>query len=113
MADDSLPVEIDCEAVQALQRAGEPFLFLDCREQNEFDTAHIAGTSLLPMSELQNRMDELENHRSDRIVIHCHHGGRSLRVANWLRNQGFAQAQSMVGGIDAWAQHIDPTVPRY
>jgi rhodanese-related sulfurtransferase len=46
-------------------------------------------------------------------VVHCHHGGRSLRVAHWLREQGFANAQSMAGGIDRWSQEIDPSVPRY
>jgi rhodanese-related sulfurtransferase len=55
----------------------------------------------------------LAAHRDRRIVVHCHHGGRSLRVANWLRGQGFEQAQSMAGGIDAWSTEIDPAVPRY
>jgi len=65
------------------------------------------------MSEIQNRLAELETHRDDDIVIHCHHGGRSLRVANWLRQQGFSKAQSMAGGIDQWAVEIDPSLPRY
>ncbi|HQU46751.1 MAG TPA: rhodanese-like domain-containing protein, partial [Pirellulales bacterium] len=59
------------------------------------------------------RVSELEPHRGRAIVVHCHHGGRSLRVAQWLRQQGFAAAQSMSGGIDAWAAEIDPDVPRY
>lgn len=113
MADQELPIELDCESVQQLQSTGEPFLFLDCREQDEYDTTHIPGTTLLPMSELQARVDELDSSRDARIVIHCHHGGRSLRVANWLRAQGFPHAQSMAGGIDAWAMRIDPAVPRY
>jgi rhodanese-related sulfurtransferase len=45
--------------------------------------------------------------------VHCHHGGRSLRVTQFLRQRGFAQAQNMAGGIDAWSLRIDPTVPRY
>jgi rhodanese-related sulfurtransferase len=48
-----------------------------------------------------------------RIVVICHHGVRSLNVANWLRNQGFDQAQSLRGGIDAWARDVDPAVMRY
>jgi rhodanese-related sulfurtransferase len=65
------------------------------------------------MSEFTERLGDLEPHRNTRIVVHCHHGGRSLRVATWLRQQGFPQAQSMAGGIDQWSQEIDPTVPRY
>jgi len=113
MAEMSYPIELDCEAVQQLQKSGERFLFLDCREADEYETCRIAGASLLPMSELQSRMDELEADRDNRIVIHCHHGGRSLRVANWLRTQGFPHAQSMAGGIHAWSERIDPQVPVY
>jgi rhodanese-related sulfurtransferase len=48
-----------------------------------------------------------------RIVVICHHGVRSLNVANWLRNQGFEHAQSLRGGIDAWSRDVDPAVLRY
>ena len=51
--------------------------------------------------------------RIDRIVVYCHLGGRSHRVATWLREQGFAQAQSMAGGIDQWAAEIEPGMARY
>ncbi|MEZ6116128.1 MAG: rhodanese-like domain-containing protein [Pirellulaceae bacterium] len=47
------------------------------------------------------------------IVVHCHHGGRSLRVTEWLLAQGFPNVQNMTGGIDAWSEQIDPTVPKY
>jgi len=113
MAGQTLPLELDCDAVQQLLAAGENFLFLDCREEDEYATASIQGTSLLPMSQLQERVDELNDSRDTRIVVHCHHGGRSLRVANWLRAQGFDHAQSMAGGIDAWSLKIDPQIPRY
>lgn len=109
----SVPLEVDIRTVDALRSAGEPFLLLDCREPDEYATAHIDGAKLLPMSEMAERMGELSERQQDRIVVHCHHGGRSLRVARWLRNQGFHQAQSMAGGIDQWSQEIDPTVPRY
>jgi rhodanese-related sulfurtransferase len=108
-----LPLEISCEDVHALHNAGATFAFIDCREPDEFEVCRIKGATLLPMSELRDRLAELEPHRAERVVVHCHHGGRSLRVATFLRQQGFPQAQSMVGGIDAWAERIDPSVPRY
>jgi rhodanese-related sulfurtransferase len=107
------PIEVSCQEVKRSLDAGEKFLLLDCREQNEFDTASIPEAVLLPMSQLVSRVGELEEHRHDRIVVHCHHGGRSLRVAGWLREQGFPLSQSMAGGIDAWAVEIAPGMPRY
>lgn len=108
-----LPLEIDCRSVRELQSSGADFLFLDCREPDEYETAHIEGTTLLPMSALQDRVAELDGRQDQRVIVHCHHGGRSLRVARWLRAQGYTQAQSMAGGIDDWALRIDPSVPRY
>lgn len=109
-----LPVEISVQQVkQLLDDDPADFLFLDCREQQEFDFARIEGTTLVPISEISTRVGELEPHRQRRIVVHCHHGGRSLQVTQWLRQQGFEQVQNMTGGIDAWSQDIDPAVPRY
>ena len=108
-----LPIEIDCRSVKTLLDEGANFLLLDCRETDEYAVARIDGARLLPMTELQARLGELDGDRSRRVVVHCHHGGRSLRVAAFLRQQGFAQAQSMAGGIDEWSQSIDPAVPRY
>ncbi len=108
-----LPLEVDCPTVQANLARGGRFVLIDCREQDEWNQVHIAGARLIPMSELTGRLAEIESHRGDPIAIHCHHGGRSLRVATWLREQGFAQVQSMAGGIDRWAVEIDPTLPRY
>jgi rhodanese-related sulfurtransferase len=113
MADAPLPIETDCQSVQRdLGRENGP-LILDCREQEEWDVVHIDRAKLVPMSQLASRIGELESYRNARIVVHCHHGGRSLRVAEWLRKVGFEKAQSMAGGIDAWSQTVDPTLPRY
>lgn len=108
-----LPIEVSVEDVKALKTGGEPFVLIDCREADEYATARIEGARLLPMSEIGQRISELEPLRGQRLVVHCHHGGRSLRVANWLRGQGFPSTQSMAGGIDQWSIAIDPTVPRY
>jgi rhodanese-related sulfurtransferase len=113
MTDSPLPIEIDCREVQGLLDEGADFHFFDCREPEEFAVAKIEAAALLPMSQLIGRVGELAPHQNRRIVVLCHAGIRSLRVASWLREQGFAQAQSMAGGIDAWSCEIDPTRPRY
>ncbi len=107
------PLEIDCQSTHALLTAGEPLFFIDCREQEEYAVARLEGATLIPMSELPDRANDLKPHADKPIIVHCHHGGRSLRVAMWLRQQGYPQAQSMSGGIDYWSQEIDPTIPRY
>jgi rhodanese-related sulfurtransferase len=108
-----LPLEIDCRTTKNKLDAGGDFLLLDCREPDEYATVRIEGAKLVPMSELADRVSELEPFRNHPIVVHCHHGGRSLRVARWLREQGYPQVQSMAGGIDQWAVEIDPKLPRY
>jgi len=108
-----MPLEITCRGVKDKLDTGEPFLFVDCREADEHALARIAGARLVPMSELANRLSEFEPYREAEIILHCHHGGRSERVANWLRGQGFSKARTMVGGIDRWAEEIDREVPRY
>jgi adenylyltransferase/sulfurtransferase len=107
------PLEISCHAVKAKLDAGESLLLLDCREKDEYAVAKIEAATPLPMSELAARIAELEAYRDRPIVVHCHLGGRSLRVVHWLRAQGFSQAQSMAGGIDSWSETIDRSVPRY
>ena len=110
-----LPLEIDVAAAQALLNEGpqQKCLLLDCRTPEEHTIAFIAGAKLLPMQEITERVAELEPWRNEQIVVHCHHGMRSLKVTQWLREQGFSQATSMRGGIDAWSTAIDAQVPRY
>jgi len=109
----NLPLEVTVEHVKSWLDQNAEFLLLDCREVHEHATAHIAGSMLIPMNELPLRVDELQGYRDQPIVVQCHGGVRSLRVTEWLRDNGFSTTQSMAGGIDAWSQRIDPTVPRY
>ncbi|QDT12479.1 rhodanese-like domain-containing protein [Planctomycetes bacterium K23_9] len=110
---EDLPIETDVHTVAAMLRGGDEFLLLDVREQGEYEVAKIEGSTLLPMSELQDRADELDEHRERLIVVHCHHGGRSMRVTHALKDMGFAKVQNLAGGIDQWSQEIDETVVRY
>lgn len=99
--------------VQQLLQADEDFLLIDCREPEEYELVHLDGAKLIPMRETPNRLGEIESYREKRVVVHCHHGGRSQRVVEWLREKGFNGAQNMTGGIDIWSQEIDSTLPRY
>ena len=108
-----LPSDVSVHEVKQLLDSEQPFLLLDCRGQDEYDLVHLEPAKLIPMDELQHRVSELHCHRTSRIVVYCHLGGRSQMVTAWLRQQGFTQVQNMAGGIDAWAQQIDPSLPRY
>ncbi len=110
----SVPLEISCRDVQTLRESGAPLVLLDCREPDEFEIAQISGATLVPMSSFVEGFAEIRDSlAAGPLVVYCHHGGRSLRVTQWLRGQGFPHAQSMHGGIDAWAQEIEPGMPRY
>jgi rhodanese-related sulfurtransferase len=108
-----VPIEIDVQAVKQMLDQAEKFVLLDCREADEVATARIQGSVHIPMREIPGRLAELEGAKQVQVVVHCHHGGRSLRVTHFLRQQGFTQAQNMSGGIDAWSQQVDAGVPRY
>ncbi len=105
--------EITCSDVKTRLDRGDNFLLLDCREEDEYAVAHIAEAKLLPMSQIAERVGEIQAWKSEPIVVHCHKGVRSLRVTSWLNAQGFENVQSMAGGIDAWSEEVDPAVPRY
>jgi rhodanese-related sulfurtransferase len=88
-------------------------LILDVRTPEEWDTAHIPGSVLIPLHELQARADEIEAEKDAPIAVVCHHGARSLKGALILQALGFANARSVVGGIDLWSLDVDPAIPRY
>lgn len=104
--------EITPEQTQALMDSGERFILLDVREPWEYQTARIEGATLIPMGEIPARARR-ELNPEDQIVVYCHHGVRSLNVVYWLHQQGFTGAQSLQGGIDAWARQVDGNIPTY
>ncbi|MBX3420215.1 MAG: rhodanese [Pirellulaceae bacterium] len=108
----NLPVNVEVEAVKELLD-DDKIVLIDCREPNEWELARIEGAVLLPLSQWEQQAGQLAQYADKHIVVHCHHGGRSLRVTNWLRQNGFSNTQNMAGGIDAWSKQIDESVPRY
>jgi sulfur-carrier protein adenylyltransferase/sulfurtransferase len=86
-------------------------LVIDVRDPHEYEIARIEGANLIPLSQLPERLGELDGHRE--IVTHCHHGARSLKALEILKGAGFSKVRSLRGGIDAWSVNVDPAVPRY
>jgi rhodanese-related sulfurtransferase len=107
------PIEIDCTSVNQLIEDSNSILLLDCREPDEVEICQISNSHWTPMREIPIKVEQLRQYADQNVIVYCHHGGRSLQVASWLRQQGFEKAQSMSGGIDQWAVAVDPQVPRY
>jgi len=110
---ENIPIELDVNEVNSLIQTGADFLLVDVREMDEYQTASIGGSILIPLGQVKTSLNQLEPYRDKRIVVHCHHGGRSLRAAMALRQLGFSGAQSMAGGIEDWSLSINPQIPRY
>lgn len=100
--------------LQAVRSEGEPLL-LDVREPAEWQLASVqaAGAELrqLPMHSVPAELGALDADRP--VAVLCHHGGRSMQVAAFLQQHGFARVANVAGGIDAWSTQLDPAVPRY
>ncbi len=108
----------DAAAALAADPAG--YLIVDCRLPEEFEVARVEGAVLLPLDELQDRLDEVEDAlearglaRDAAFAVLCHHGVRSLKATLLLQQHGFAGARSVFGGIELWAQSVDHGIPRY
>jgi rhodanese-related sulfurtransferase len=107
----SLPEEISVSEVKRMHDANEPLLLLDVREDDELATASVDFAKHIPMATVPSRVDELPRDRP--IVVMCHAGSRSARVARYLRDNGFTNVTNLAGGIEDWSLEIDPSVPRY
>jgi len=97
--------------VQQLLAKDHKTILLDVRESHEFDIVHIDGSTLIPLSELHLRTNELDT--ADTIVTYCHHGQRSLQAIKTLEHFGFKKLKHLRGGIDAWASEVDQDMARY
>jgi len=90
--------------------AGEDLFILDVREPFEHQIANIGGT-LIPQGQVPQRLNEIDRDRE--IVVHCKSGGRSQRVAEFLAQSGYPKVANLSGGILAWSDQVDPSVPKY
>jgi adenylyltransferase/sulfurtransferase len=114
MSAEEHPLEISVEETQRLlaaDPAGDRVQLLDVREPHEVEIARLPRAQHIPMRQIPERIAELP--RDKHLLVHCHHGGRSLRVTEFLRSKGLNAVSNVGGGIDAWAQRLDPTLRRY
>ena len=106
-----MSLEITVHELQAKRNAGEDFVLLDVREAEEVALVQLPHSVHIPMGDVPSRLHELDPETE--IIVYCHHGVRSLRVVHFLRQHDFAQVVNLAGGIDAWANEIDPRMARY
>lgn len=103
--------EIQPAELKSRLDSGDTPLLLDVRQPEEVEVASIDGARCIPMNAVPFEMDELDP--ASEIVVFCHHGGRSMQVAQLLSMRGFSNVKNLAGGIDAWAVTVDRSVPRY
>jgi len=94
-----------------LQNSSQPPLLLDVREPWEFDYCHIPGSQLVPMRQVPEIIEDLDPEQE--IVLICHHGIRSRQIGIYLETQGFSNVINLEGGVEDWAQQVDPKMKRY
>ncbi len=109
VAETGIP-EIQVEELKRRLDAGDDIFVLDVREPHEYQICNIGG-HLIPLGDLPNRVNELDTSRE--IVAHCKMGGRSAKAVQFLRQSGFTKVKNLTGGITAWADRVDPKMPKY
>jgi sulfur-carrier protein adenylyltransferase/sulfurtransferase len=108
---DGIP-QISVEELKRRLDAKEDVFVLDVREPHEYPIANL-GAPLIPVGELEKRVGELAAQKDREIVVHCRSGARSQKAAVILKNAGFTHVENLAGGILAWADKIDPAMPKY
>jgi adenylyltransferase/sulfurtransferase len=103
--------EIGAKELAARLERGDELMLVDVREPHEWQIAHLPQATLIPLHSVPARASELDSSRE--IVLYCHHGQRSMRALEFLRQAGFRKLKNLRGGIDAWSRDADPAVPRY
>ncbi|MBI3615452.1 MAG: molybdopterin-synthase adenylyltransferase MoeB [Candidatus Omnitrophica bacterium] len=103
--------EIGPEKLAELMKKNGRIKLVDVREPHEYEICHIEGATLIPTSEFVQRVGELDS--ADDLVLYCHKGFRSQSAVELLKAAGFRKVKSLIGGVDAWADKIDPSMPRY
>ena len=106
----SIPA-ITVEDLKARRDRGEALTLVDVREPHEWAISELPGSVKIPLASLPQRLDELP--RDGEIVVYCRTGGRSGNAVQFLRQRGYGKAFNLAGGINRWADQIDPTMAKY
>ena len=107
-----MPVpEITVQEYKERLDAGDAPFLLDVREPDEYEGANLDGV-LIPLGQLPSRLDEIASHRDDEVVVHCRSGGRSAKAVELLRQNGFQNVKNLKGGLHAWSDEVDPSLPK-
>lgn len=110
--DSSLEVSV-VETQRLLAAEAGSVRLVDVRDPDEYEHCRLPGAELIPLPTLPSEAATKLPDKNAHILLYCHHGMRSLRAAEALRDLGYKNARSMAGGIDRWSHEIDSTVPRY
>ncbi|MCU1223736.1 MAG: UBA/THIF-type binding protein [Edaphobacter sp.] len=108
---DGIP-QITVERLKQKLDAKEDIFVLDVREPHEYPIANL-GAPLIPVGSIESRIAEIAAHKNDEVVVHCRSGARSQKAALALKAAGFTNVSNLAGGILAWAEKIDPSMPKY
>jgi len=103
--------EISVQDLKGMRDRREDFVLVDVREPHEFAICAFPESVKIPLGTLPQNLNRLST--ADEIVVHCKMGGRSAKAVQFLRDAGFRKVRNLAGGIDRWAQQIDPKMPRY
>jgi molybdopterin/thiamine biosynthesis adenylyltransferase/rhodanese-related sulfurtransferase len=103
--------DIDALELKAKIDRGDEFRIIDVREPHEFQIGRIPGSILIPLGELPRRLMELD--KDDEYVMHCKMGGRSAKAVELMKQSGYTNVRNLTGGILAWSDKVDPSVPKY
>lgn len=108
-------LEIPAEEVKLKLDGSGKFILVDVREPSEYDICRIDGSVLIPLGLIEEMKPKNLNglSQNDEIILHCKAGVRSLKAVKALKKMGFENVKSMAGGIEAWSDNIDPSVPKY
>jgi sulfur-carrier protein adenylyltransferase/sulfurtransferase len=112
-AAEAVPFELEVAELKERLDRGEAIRLVDVREPFEWRIANLGayGASMIPLGDVPDRLDELDP--DGEIILYCRSGARSADVTRYLRSLGYAGARNLRGGILAWSEEIDPSIPRY
>jgi rhodanese-related sulfurtransferase len=104
--------EIDANELKAVMDSGDQFQLIDCREQQEWNECHIAGATLIPLSEFEQKYEAILADKNAHIILQCRSGKRSLNACMFLMSKGYTDLTNVEGGIMGWMNEGYPVLTK-